>query len=514
MPILPGLSPVAAKSLTATFDAGRLSSDGGLIVLREIGARLRLAETITGPLRDDRDPTRVRHSYAEMATARMLMIAAGYEDCDDVDALRTDPALKIAVGRCPETGADLMSQPTLSRLENLAGWRALARIGLGQIDLYCRSFARPPARIVLDIDDTDDPVHGQQELALFNAHYDCTCFQPIHIFDGLTGKPVLSLLRPGKRPSGEEVAKVLRHVIGRIRKHWPHVAILVRGDSHYCSEPALALLEALRCDYIIGFAINSKLLEIAAPWRQQCDWRRSKLKPTVRRFHQLPYRAHEWSRSRKLLARVEATSMGTDVRFIVTSLQGRGKTLYEKGLLCTRQRREPDQGHEAVHAIRQDGVLALASQPVPPLRACGRLLAAAFAETGGTETLPLAQRDLRDDPADLREGRRPRRGVEGQDQAGLPGQLPSRRNARGHDRRHHDAWPMSDAACAARALPNNLKRVPHIPKPTPSTRLPRHAAAKEASTSRIEWARRAHDPRIARQGREAPGRSLRLARLP
>ena len=208
MPFLPGLSPVEAKSLTATFDAGRLSSDGGLVVLREIEARLSLAETISTPLRDDRDPTRIRHSYADMARARMLMIAAGYEDCDDVDALRADPALKIAVGRCPESGADLMSQPTLSRLENLADWRALARIGLGQIDLYCRSFARPPKRIVLDIDDTDDPVHGQQELALFNAHYDCTCFQPIHIFDGLSGKPVLSLLRPGKRPSGEEVAKV------------------------------------------------------------------------------------------------------------------------------------------------------------------------------------------------------------------------------------------------------------------------------------------------------------------
>jgi hypothetical protein len=265
----------------------------------------------------------------------MLMIAAGYEDCDDVDALRGDPALKIAVGRCPETGADLMSQPTLSRLENLADWRALTRIGLGQIDLYCKSFARPPTRIVLDIDDTDDAAHGQQELALFNAHYDCTCFQPIHIFDGLTGKPILALLRPGKRPSGEEVAKVLRHVIGRIRKHWPHVAILVRGDSHYCSEPALALLEAMRCDYITGFAINSKLLEIAAPWREQCDMRRSRSKPTVRRFHRLPYRARDWSRSRKLVARVEATSIGTDVRFIVTSLQGRGKTLYEK-VFCAR----------------------------------------------------------------------------------------------------------------------------------------------------------------------------------
>lgn len=335
MPILPGLSPVGTKPLTATFDAGRLSSDGGLIVLREIAKRLRLSETITGLLRDDRDAARIRHSYAEMATARMLMIAAGYEDCDDVDALRADPALKIAVGRCPETGADLMSQPTLSRLENLADWRTLARIGLGQIDLYCRSFARPPAHIVLDIDDTDDPVHGQQELALFNAHYDCTCFQPIHIFDGLSGKPILSLLRPGKRPSGEEVAKVLRHVIRRIRKHWPGVAILVRGDSHYCSEPALALLEAMRCAYIIGFAVNARLLEIAAPWREQCGLRRSRLKPTVRRFHQLGYRGRAWSRPRKLIARVEATALGTDVRFIVTSLEGRGKTLYEK-VYCAR----------------------------------------------------------------------------------------------------------------------------------------------------------------------------------
>ena len=335
MPILPGLSPVGAKPLTATFDAGRLSSDGGLIVLREIAGRLGLAEVITSRLHDDRDPSRVRHSYAEMALVRMLMIAAGFEDCDDIDTLRFDPALKIAAGRAPETGAELMSQPTLSRLENIADWRALARIGLGQIDLYCRSFKVPPARIVLDIDDTDDPVHGQQELALFNAHYDCTCFQPIHIFDGLSGKPVLSLLRPGKRPSGEEVAKVLRHVIRRIRKLWPHVNILVRGDSHYCSEPTLALLERLRCDYIIGFAINTKLAEIAAPWREQCEMRRCWTGQVVRRFHQLPYKAREWSRSRKLVARIEATSLGTDARFIVTSLQGRGKTLYEK-VFCAR----------------------------------------------------------------------------------------------------------------------------------------------------------------------------------
>jgi hypothetical protein len=179
------------------------------------------------------------------------------------------------------------------------------------------------------------PAHDANAAPLFNAHYDCTCFQPIHVFDGLSGKPVLSLLRPGKRPSGEEVAKVLRHLIRRIRRHWPQVAITVRADSHYCSEPALKLLEAQDCAYIIGFAINARLSEIAAPWREQCDWRRSGMKPTVRRFHQLPYRARDWSRSRKVIARVEATSLGTDARFIVTNFEGRGKTLYEK-VFCAR----------------------------------------------------------------------------------------------------------------------------------------------------------------------------------
>lgn len=228
-----------------------------------------------------------------------------------------------------------MSQPTLLWLENTPDWRALARIGFNLIDLYCRSFARPPAAIVLDIDDTDDPVHGQQELALFNAHYDCTCFQPIHVFDGLSGKPILLLLRPGKRPGGQEVAKVLRHLIRRIRRHWPRATITVRADSHYCSEPALSLLERLGCDYIIGFAVDARLCEIAAPWREQCDLRRSPSKPTIRRFHQFPYRAREWSRPRKVIARVEATGMGTDARFIVTNLEGRGKTLYER-VFCAR----------------------------------------------------------------------------------------------------------------------------------------------------------------------------------
>ena len=175
--------------------------------------------------------------------ARIFAIACGYEDCDDLDVLRFDPAFKLACGRLPETGNDLMSQPTLSRLENAPLWRQLGRMGLSMIDLFCESSDPIPDCIVLDTDDTEDTVHGGQQLALFNAHYDNYCFQPINIFEATTAKPVLSLLRPGKRPSDEEEARILKHVILRIRRHWPRVKITVRGDGHYGMPEVMDRLE-------------------------------------------------------------------------------------------------------------------------------------------------------------------------------------------------------------------------------------------------------------------------------
>ena len=224
-PFLPGLSPVAGKPLTACRDGGNLTSNGGLIALREIARHLDIANVIATPLPDTRNPLLVQHTYAEMVTARMMAIAAGYEDADDLDALRNDPALMIACGRAPETGRDIPSQPTISRLENLADEATLKRIATGFIDLFCASYSAPPHRIELDIDDTDDMVHGGQQLALFNTHAGGHCFKPIHIFEAASGKPVVSLLRPGKRPSGEEIAEVLEPVITRIRSHWPKVRI-------------------------------------------------------------------------------------------------------------------------------------------------------------------------------------------------------------------------------------------------------------------------------------------------
>ena len=232
-PILPGLSPVAGLDIHARFDGGALSSDGGMLLLREIERGMGISDVLASCLADRRDPMRTRHSYASMIRARAMAIACGYEDCDDLDGLRHDPVMKMACERAPDAALGLASQPTLSRLENLAGWRSLARMGFRLIDLFCDSFRIVPRQIVLDIDDTTDRTHGDQQLALFNSHADGYCFQPIHIYEASTGKPVAFLLRPGKRPSGAEAASVLRHVIRSIRAHWPLVAITVRGDGHY-----------------------------------------------------------------------------------------------------------------------------------------------------------------------------------------------------------------------------------------------------------------------------------------
>ncbi len=165
IPYLPGSPAVGGKELCARFDGGRLSSDGGVLLLAGIERRLGIAELLGSRVTDERDPASTTHSYADMIRAPMFAIACGYEDCDDLDVLRFDPAFKLACGRLSETGDDLMWQPTLSRLENAPSWRELARMGLSMIDLFCASFEAVPARIVLDIDDTDDTVQAVSSMA-------------------------------------------------------------------------------------------------------------------------------------------------------------------------------------------------------------------------------------------------------------------------------------------------------------------------------------------------------------
>ena len=252
---LPGLSPIAGKEVVARFDGGRLSSDGGLLLLREIERRLAVAERLAACIEDRRDPGSTLHTLADIIRFRLLMIAAGYEDGNDATSLRIDPVFKMALERLP-SGRDLCSQSTISRLENLPDIRTLLRLGGALVDLYCGSFRQVPRRITLDIDDTFDAVHGGQQLRLFNAHYDDYGFQPIVVFDA-DGRFVTAVLRPAKRPKGVEIRAFLRRLVRAIRGNWPQVAILLRADSHYACPEVLDWCEANGIDYVFGLAPTS-----------------------------------------------------------------------------------------------------------------------------------------------------------------------------------------------------------------------------------------------------------------
>ena len=258
-PMLPlsGLSPVAGKKVVVNFDGGLLSSDGGILVLREVEQRLRVADRMAACLVDPRAPDQITHTLAAIMRFRLLMIAAGYEDGNDADTLRGDPMFKMALDLSP-SDRELCSQPTISRLENLPDARALLRLGRAMVDLYCESFHQVPGRITLDIDDTFDAVHGGQQLRLFNAHYDEYGFQPIVVFDG-AGRFITAVLRPAKRPSGKEIMPILRRLLRAIRTNWPRTKIMLRADSHYCCPEVLDFCRVNGLDYILGVAPTTTL---------------------------------------------------------------------------------------------------------------------------------------------------------------------------------------------------------------------------------------------------------------
>ena len=339
-PALPGLSPVQGKPIIARFDGGRLSSDGGVLALREIEQRLGIADRLAGCVADPRAAERVLHRVADILRFRMLMIAAGYEDGNDADSLRPDPAFKLALGRLPD-GDALCSQPTISRLENLPRPRELLRMGQAMVAQYCASFRQVPRRITLDIDDTFDAVHGGQQLRLFNAHYDEYGFQPIVVFDG-EGRPVAAMLRPAHRPSGREVRSFLRRLVREIRGHWPRVEILIRADSHYCAPEVLDFCRAERLDFILGLASNSALRRHVETLEQSTAARHASRAEggKLRRYKEFLDSAASWSRVERIIARVETSAQGTDTRFVVTNLAGgTARTLYEE-LYCRRGQAE------------------------------------------------------------------------------------------------------------------------------------------------------------------------------
>jgi hypothetical protein len=336
-----GFPAVGRKKVTAAFDGGRITSDGGVMLLAAAERRLGVADRLAALIADPRNPLLVTHSVADILRARILAIACGYEDADDLDRLRTDPGFKLACGRLPDSGRDLCSQPTMSRWENAPDLREVIALSYALIDLYCASYARPPEAVTLDVDDTVDVVHGHQQLALFNAHYDERCFLPIHVYDTATSRPVAMLLRPGKTPSGAEVRGHVRRLVRRIRTHWPDTRLTIRGDGHYARPELMAWCEANAVDYVFGLPGNAVLSRLVEAEADDVRVRRAEAQaPALRRYAEARYGARSWKRQRRVAARIEASTQGLDIRFVVTSIAtGSAEWLYDT-LYCARGQAE------------------------------------------------------------------------------------------------------------------------------------------------------------------------------
>ena len=332
---------VARKKVSAAFDGGRITSDGGVMLLAQAERRLGIAAQLAAAIPDGRDASRVVHPLADILRARIFAIACGWEDADDLDSLRFDPAFKLACGRLPDSGRDLCSQPTMSRWENAPDLRSVIRLGRVMLDLWLSSYPEPPAAVTLDIDDTCDIVHGHQQLSLFNAHYDERCFLPIHVYDTATGRPVAVILRAGRTPSGKEVRGHLRRLVRHIRRRWPQTRLTIRGDGHYGRPEVMDWCEANGVDYLFGLPGNRVLDRLVDEAADDVRTRRAlEQKPCLRGFAETRYRAKSWTKERRACARIEATTRGLDIRFVVTNLEaGSPEHLYEV-LYCARGQAE------------------------------------------------------------------------------------------------------------------------------------------------------------------------------
>jgi hypothetical protein len=279
----------------------------------------------------------------DILRARIFAICCGYEDADDLDTLRDDPGFRLALGKLPGSGAGLASQPTMSRWENAPTTRELARMMAAMIGIYCASYPAEPKAVTLDIDDTCDVVHGYQQLSFWNGHYGERCFLPIHVYDTSTGRPVAMLLRTGKTPSGAEAAGHIRRLVRHIRRHWPTTHITIRGDGHYGRPEVMDLCEANGIDYVLGLPTNAVLRAdgVIVTVADACATQRAvEQRPVLRLFAETRYAAKSWKHQRRVVARIEASTMGMDIRTVVTSLgTGSAEYIYDT-LYCARGQAE------------------------------------------------------------------------------------------------------------------------------------------------------------------------------
>jgi len=331
------LLPLSGKPVDLQFSGALISSDGGLLLLREVEAQIGLISSISSCITDNRDQRYIDHTVHEMVSQRVYQIAAGYEDGNDSNDLRSDMIIKTCSGRLPHSGKDLASQPTMSRLENAVRPRDLYKIGKTLVDHFINSYPTQPEVIIIDCDDTDHITYGQQELTLFNQYYQDYCYMPLHIYEGISGKLITTILKPGRRSKQSDVAAILKKLIRHIRNQWPKTLIIVRGDSHFASSDFMPWCKTQRyTGFITGLAGNPKLHELAKITIQSAEREFKQYGKPVKRYHSFQYKAGSWDSPQRVIVKVEVSSMGTNIRYIVTNIECiRAKSLYELGY-CAR----------------------------------------------------------------------------------------------------------------------------------------------------------------------------------
>jgi hypothetical protein len=314
---------VEEKTVLLNFNGGFLSSDAGALLLREVEEQIGLISKMAEVIPDSRDARYITHKISELLIQRVAQIACGYEDANDCNTLRHDPIFKIIAGRYPEFGEALASQPTMSRFENSITRTTLYRLARVFADLFIASYEEPPELIILDFDDTDDPVHGNQQLSLFNNYYKQQCYLPLHVYEGLSGKLVTTILKPGKRCTGHQMLAIVKRLIGHLRAAWPKTLILFRGDSHFAYPEVMDWIEAQNnAHYLTGVTKNSRLEEKVQPVVNQAQQRYARSGEDVKRFHGFLYQADTWSKPRRVVAKIEVSTKGVNLRFVVTDIRG------------------------------------------------------------------------------------------------------------------------------------------------------------------------------------------------
>jgi hypothetical protein len=317
------------RIIEANFQGGAISSDGGVMLLRQVDRRISLSSTVASALQDPRHPERIQHTLRDLIAQRLYGLCCGYEDLNDHDRLRHDPLMQIAVGRDDA----LASSPTLSRLETRATRRDAIALNRVLVEQFIASHRTAPAELVLDVDASDVPLHGNQELTQFHGYYDHYCYLPLYVF---CGQAMLAcLLRPSRIDGAKHSAAVIKLLVTRLRQAWPSVRIIVRGDSGFCRQSLLRWCERSDVGYVVGVARNARLQRQVLAWEVELEAAFEVLGTKQRAIHEFRYAADTWAVERRVVTRLEYGSQGNNPRFVVTNLDLPARDLYDR-LYCQR----------------------------------------------------------------------------------------------------------------------------------------------------------------------------------